>query len=316
MALPGKKQPALSIIIPTYRREEVLLNAIGDLLPLMEKAGFGSELIIVDQTEKHDGNTERKLLEFDRAGKIRWICLDKPHIARSMNTGVRNAEGDIVLFLDDDIEPSPKLLAKHVELYKKRPSAWAGAGQVLQPWDNPERVSYAPRGGTLNRYLDFPFYSIEGTFIENAMAGNLSVRRQRFIQLGGFDENFTPPVASRFETEFAKRLVRRGGKIWFEPEASIRHLRVSTGGTRSLGSHLTSISPVYGAGDYYYAFRCARGMERLKYILKRPFREIRTKFHLKHPWYIPVKLIGEFRALSGSIGMSAKQPVFMEAKQD
>ena len=315
MALAEDTPLSLSIVIPTYRREEVLLNTIGDLLPLMERAGFGSELIVVDQTQKHDGNTERKLRKFHRAGKIRWVRPDVPHITRSMNLGVRRAKGNIVLFLDDDIVPSRRLLTGHVDAYRKQPDAWAVAGQVLQPWDEPERVSYAPRGGTLHRYLDFPFYSVDGAFVENAMAGNLSVRKQRFIRLGGFDENFTPPVASRFESEFAKRLVLRGGKIWFEPGASIRHLRVSTGGTRSGGNHLTSISPVHGAGDYYYAFRCASGLERLKYILKRPFREIRTKFHLRHPWYIPLKLAGEFRALAATIVTGPKQPKYMDAEQ-
>jgi GT2 family glycosyltransferase len=315
MALSEHKVLSLSIVIPTYRREQVLLNTIDDLLPLMGKAGFDSELILVDQTLRHDGNTGRKLRQFHRAGKIRWVRPDVPHITRSMNLGVCQAKGSIVLFLDDDIVPSRGLLTGHVDAYRKQPAAWAVAGQVLQPWDEPERVSYAARGGPIHRYLDFPFYSVEGAFVENAMAGNLSVRKQRFIQLGGFDENFTPPVASRFESEFAKRLVRQGGRIWFEPAASIRHLRVSTGGTRTGGNHLTSISPVHGAGDYYYACRCAKGGERLNYILKRPFREIRTKFHLKHPWYIPLKLVGEVRALWDTIFKGPKQPKYMDAKQ-
>jgi hypothetical protein len=38
------------------------------------------------------------------------------------------------------------------------------------------------------------------------------------------------------------------------------------------------------------------GLSKLTYILRCPFREVCTKFHLSHPWYIPVKFVGELRA--------------------
>jgi len=140
------------------------------------------------------------------------------------------------------------------------------------------------------------------------MAGNLSVKRDRALAVGGFDANFTPPVAYRFETEFARRLVAAGGRIRFEPRASIRHLRAARGGTRSQGGHLTSSSPVHGVGDYYYALRCGRGWERFWYVLRRPLREVRTRFHLLHPWYIPVKLVGEVRALALAVRLHRGGP--------
>lgn len=292
-----KTELTLSVIIPTYRREKVLTETIRTLLPMMSKSGAFTELLIVDQTEQHEASTQMQLTDWDRKGKIRWITLNPPHITRSMNIGVRMAKGYVVLFLDDDIIPAPALVEEHLNAHYNHPDAWAVVGQVLQPWDNPRSVVYTPSGGYLTRYLDFPFFSLEGTFVENVMAGNLSVRRDHFIRLDGFDENFTPPVASRFETEFAKRLVLHGGKIWFEPKASIRHLRAATGGTRSKGNHLTSMSPIHGIGDYYYALKTANGFERMRYMALKPLREVRTKFHFRHPWYIPVKLVGEIRAL-------------------
>jgi hypothetical protein len=140
------------------------------------------------------------------------------------------------------------------------------------------------------------------------MAGNLSVNRARALAIGGFDENFLPPVAYRFESEFARRIIANGGHIWFEPSASIRHLRAQSGGTRSRGCHLTSMSPVHGTGDYYYALRCGCGWERICYLLKRPLREISTKFHLTHPWWIPAKLVGEMRAAWCGYGLWRRHP--------
>ncbi len=148
--------------------------------------------------------------------------------------------------------------------------------------------------------MDFPFNSSRSAIVQNVMAGNLSVLREKALEIGAFDENFVG-VAYRFETEFARRLCKAGGKILFEPRASIRHLKAEHGGTRSSGSHLTSPSPKHGVGDYYYALSQGLNLESLAYMCWRPFREVRTKFHLKHPWWIPVKLIGEFLALPWAI---------------
>ena len=302
----------LSIVIPTYGRNAVLCNTIEALLDLDCQA---SEIILMDQMPQHDMATERRLSEWQEDKKIRWTRLKKPSTTCAMNQGVLAATGDIVLFLDDDIIPDPHLFHNHLVAYDRYPEISAVVGRVLQPEDWCESAGVAqkkPRyrtnkaskvraGQHLRTDLSFRFNGTEPTWISNVMAGNLSVRRHRFLEIGGFDENFGPPVAYRFETELAKRVIANGGKIWFEPKASIQHLRAPSGGTRSHGSHLTSASPIHGVGDYYYALRCGHGWERLLYMLRRPFREVRTKFHLHHPWYIPVKFIGELRAMAAAV---------------
>ncbi len=252
----------LSIVIPTYKREKVLINTLEFLLShALTTKGF-LELILVDQTSQHELETEHRLLEWKDTDTIKWLRLDQPHLTRSMNLGLLKARGDIVLFTDDDIIPNENLIEKHLSAHRTKPHVWAVAGQVLQPGQSPEPIPYIPKGGQLKRYLNFPFRSTEGVYVENAMAGNLSVKRNQALAIGGFDENFKPPVASRFETEFAKRLVASGGKVWFEPKASIHHLQAKSGGTRSKGGHLNSISPRYGVGDYYYALLRGNGWDR------------------------------------------------------
>ena len=305
----------LSIVIPTYCREKVLIETIGYLLELANTTKGFLELIVVDQTLKHEYDTEQRLSEWKAQGLIKWLRPDQPHIARSMNRGLLEAQGDIVLFTDDDIIPDQNLLKGHLTAYQNNLDLWAVVGQVLQPGEKPEDIPFTPSGDKLRLYLNFPFRRTEGTFVENVMAGNLSVRRDLAIKIGGFDESFTPPVASRFETEFAKRLVVSGGTIWFEPKASIYHLHVDSGGTRSKGSHLNSISPRYGVGDYYYALRCGSGWELLWYMLWRPFSEVRTKFHLKHPWWIPIKFIGEIRAMIQAFHLYHQGPKLLDKQK-
>ncbi len=304
---------SISVVIPTFGRNQVLADTIRYLLALPVPP---CELILIDQTPRHDVDVEAQLSAWTREGRIRWIRRAVPSITGAMNDGLTVAGGDWVLFLDDDVVPSEALLEAHASAVARYPDAWAVVGQVLQPGETPQPRIAGQLNSSLHRDLDFPFNSSIPGWVTNVMAGNLCIKRERAIEVGGFDENFGPPVAYRFETEFAKRLIRCGGKIRFEPAASIRHLRVPTGGTRSQGSHLASSSPVHGVGDYYYALRCGCGWARIGYIVWRMFREVRTRFHLRHPWTIPVKLVGEVRALGLALRLSRRKPGFIMSHED
>lgn len=296
-------QVTLSLVIVTYNRERVLVETIQHLLPQLDECERCLELLVIDQTPLHEEITEKQLGDWNDKGMIRWIRLPEPDLVGAMNRGLVEAQGDLVLYTDDDIIPLPDLLENHLDAHHNHPEVSAVVGQVLQPGQKPEELEYQPSGSHLRRFMNFPFNSTRGCHVENVMAGNLSVIKKDALALGGFDENFRPPVASRFESEFAKRLIRSGRKIWFEPSASIHHLASKSGGTRSKGSHLSSASPRYGVGDYYFALLHGEGWDGFSYCLRRLLREVRTRFHLSHPWYIPVKLLGETRALIEALSL-------------
>lgn len=289
----------VSICIPTYERGPVLMATLEQLV------GQAGELLVIDQTPRHEPAVESRLTEWSQTGSLRWIRLARPAIPQAMNEGLKQATRPLVLFLDDDIVPAPGLVEAHAAVYADE-SIWAVAGQVLQPGESPSSGPRAYTRSGFRAFLDFPFHSDQPATIENGMAGNLSVRRERARQAGGFDEAFEG-VAYRFETEFCRRLCRAGGRIRFEPGASIRHLRAPRGGTRSRGSHLTSASPDFGVGDYYFALR-EGSWGAWAYVLRRPWREVGTRFHLRHPWWIPVKLVGEVRALLRAAARRVRSP--------
>jgi GT2 family glycosyltransferase len=295
--------PSVSIVIPTFGRERVLLDTVRSLLALPSAA---AEILVVDQSLRHEPETASCLAEWHAAGRIRHLRRETPGVIGAMNHGLAEARCEIVLFLDDDIVPDPRLVEAHAAAHAAHPEAWAVAGQVLQPGEEPADLGAPePRSG-LRADLRFPFRGSRPGPVRNVMAGNLSVRREHALALGGFDPAFLPPVSYRFESDFARRIGAAGGTIWFCPEASIRHLRAPSGGTRTLGSHLTSASPLHGVGDCLFALRHARGWERWAYLLIRPLREVRTRFHLRHPWWIPVKLTGELRALMMALELHRK----------
>lgn len=266
---------------------------------LLDQEPAAAEILVLDQTPRHEKSTEFQLNEWEDNGRICWVRLSQPSQPAALNEALTRANQEYVLFLDDDIRVDPGFLAAHHAGFTSE-AIWAVAGQVLQPGEEP-LVTYQHHGGSGSlKDSDFVFRSNQPTFVENAMSGNMTVRLSRALEVGGFDENFTPPVAYRFDNEFCKRLCKAGGKISFQPSARIYHLRASRGGTRSNSNHLTSISPEHGMGDYYFALVHGRGVERWSYVGYRILREVRTRFHMMHPWWIPIKLIGETRAFLGA----------------
>jgi GT2 family glycosyltransferase len=309
---PERAQPKewtareISVVIPTYRRGEILLETLRQLLALAAPPG---EIIVADQTEAHPPGVEQALRQLESGGRIRWLRLAPPSIPCAMNAGLLAATRPVVLFLDDDIEPAPELVAAHAARHGGDHAAVCG--QVLQPGEPPDpEANRGPRLSGFRADLDFRFNGTAPAEIANLMAGNLSVRREAALAIGGFDEQFIGS-AYRFETDFARRLRAAGQRILFAPEASLRHLRLPSGGTRSAGGHLERPSPRHAAGDYYFALRHARGRMRWSYILRRPFRETVNRYHLRHPWKIPTRLRAEFGALVLALRLHRQGPRYM-----
>jgi glycosyltransferase involved in cell wall biosynthesis len=241
------------------------------------------EILVVDQTQDHPVEVARDLEALTRDGAIAWHRLAEPSIPAAMNHGLLAAKGDCVLFLDDDIEPCASLVQRHLDAQAE---ASLVAGQVLQPGQETEPLAAGEA---------FRFNSPSPAWIKEFMGGNFSVNRARALALGGFDQNFVG-AAYRFEAEFAHRFVQAVGLIRYEPAAAIRHLAVSTGGTRAHGHHLTTIRPGHSVGAYYYLLK-TRKPGWFGEALWRPIRAVRTRHHLRRPWWIPATLLAELRGL-------------------
>jgi GT2 family glycosyltransferase len=284
----------LTIAIPTYGRGTVLCETIAMLLQLDPRA---DEILIVDQTLEHPPEVRTQLARWESDGAIRVVRLKAPSIPSAMNTALELASHPYVLFLDDDIIPGTTLVAAHRRAIAEG-NATAVVGQVLQPGEQPEHFDEATLRRGFIRDLEFRFNHDEPAEVRNVMAGNLCVDRRAALAIGGFDLRYTA-VAYRFETDFALRLIAAGGRILYEPNASIRHLKSPGGGVRMWGDHRTSPSPAHSVGDYTFARRHIPDF--WHYVVVRLRKNILTRFHLTHPWTIPLKLIGELRGLAGAL---------------
>lgn len=285
----------ISIVIPTYGRGRVLLQTLQGLLNLAQRS---SEIVVCDQTLQHEAAVEQELESLESQSWIRRLSLARPSIPGAMNKGLLLCREEIVVFVDDDIVPGPSLLEAHF-LAHRRDGVKIVAGQVLQPGEEPTALVGA----------DFAFHSSSPQVVPELMAGNFSIRRSVALALGGFDENFVG-AAYRFEREFSERAVGAGLTIVFVPQASIRHLRAPHGGTRSFGNHLSSFRPAHSVGEYYYILVSHRS-GKLRAVLGRLVRSVKTRHHLHRPWWVPVTLMAELSGLVWATLLVRKGPRYL-----
>jgi glycosyltransferase involved in cell wall biosynthesis len=207
----------VSVIIPTYQREQALRDTIPHVL---NQAYSDFEIIIVCQGQKIDN------LESD---KIKVIYQQKPNLPLARNLGVKAAKGDIVLFWDDDITPVPDALYWHARSHRE--GADAVSGRVIDernPGNRPDLVRFNPENG---HYLQ-DFNSSREQESLSIPGCNFSVRRNIFKQLQ-FDSFFNL-TAHWEEVDFAFRLRAQGGHILYQPRASLVHHLLPAGGCRQM----------------------------------------------------------------------------------
>jgi glycosyltransferase involved in cell wall biosynthesis len=126
---------SLSILIPTYGRDHVLIDTISALLALPPPGP--NEIVILDQSSHHSEECEAQLSRWHQSQKIRLMRLPTPSITIAMNLGLVVAKSTHVLFVDDDIIPDPELLSAHLSAARRFPKSLI-AGRVLQPWHHGE----------------------------------------------------------------------------------------------------------------------------------------------------------------------------------
>ncbi len=214
----------LSVVIPTYRREEYLCRCLEDVL---QQVWPQFETIVVDQSPDHRPETTRFLRQV--APRICHVRLARPSVTEACNEGARLATGDILVFLDDDVRiPDRHFLHRHADCYEDA-SIGIVAGRVRDAKEGREQA-YDPRAANpVWGWYYTTWDHARRVDVVTAPGANMSCRKTIYDQLAGFDERFTGN-AVRFENDFCLRVLRAGYRAIFEPSAEVVHHYDSEGG--------------------------------------------------------------------------------------
>ena len=261
----------VSILIPTFNREEILSQTVDLILEMNYPA---CELIIIHQKPRFSSEFQ----EFVERNKdrIRYLTVEWASVPRACNLGIENARGEIILMLDDDIIPDVNLVSAHLKNYSN-PKIGAVAGRILSPHPAkfPEHVGQI--GGLGPKHETF--VSLQRQYVETGRGANMSFRRELFFKLGGFDVNYVKN-AHRFESDFCFRLRKSGYLVVYDPEAVVQHLEIKTGGIKSGIGGVTNTPAFYRNEMLFYFKNQPNGwLGRylwLNYIQRVPSRSIRN----------------------------------------
>jgi glycosyltransferase involved in cell wall biosynthesis len=241
--------PLISVILPTYGREAILCTTLDQILQ-QDYPAF--EVIVVDQTQQHQSATTACLQQLAAQGRIQLYPVAWASLPAARNYGIERARGEILLFLDDDVELPPGFLYAHARNYQNREDVGAVAGRVfdrmkLEESHAAKRIEQLPPQamdpGIAWYHLDL-VHTVSPQPVLSARGCNMSFRRVLFEQYGlRFDERFRGS-AVREESDFCLRIRQTGYTIWYDPEAHLVHLGEETGGchdisTRSLEYQIT-----------------------------------------------------------------------------
>ena len=103
---------SVTIIIPTFKRA----NLLSHVLSALKDQSFRGFDVLVVVKPSGDG-TENIVRKFDSLLKIRLIFQTSGYFVDALNLGIKNATGDILVFLDDDAVPAPDWLKNIVDTY-------------------------------------------------------------------------------------------------------------------------------------------------------------------------------------------------------
>ena len=223
----------LSVIVPTRNRAELLELALHSLAQqTLSPSNF--EIIVVDNGSRDSTSAVAAQFEKRSAGRIRYVYEASPGLHVGRHYGLRKADGDIVVFMDDDIEAFPTLLSTIAAAFEDSQTALVG-GKCLPKHEGPApewlSAMWAPNahGERILGYLSLIDLGEFPKLVDPVLVFgcNFSIRRSVLVEAGGFHPDGVPQRYIRFrgdgETYVSRYIARRGYKALYHPGASIYH---------------------------------------------------------------------------------------------
>jgi GT2 family glycosyltransferase len=211
--------PVFSVIIPTYHRNDSLAKCLDCLEPGVQTLPPEHYEVIV--TDDGSQTTAEEMLR-ERYPWAKWVAGPRKGPAANRNNGAKYAQGEWLVFTDDDCLPDPQWLEAYVNAIAADSSCLVFEGRT---------------------YVDRPRSTLAETSPVNESGGylwscNFAIQKQLFESLAGFDERF--PYADMEDVELRLRLLAIGHRFSFLKLASVCHPWRYKGGWTKFKQHRES----------------------------------------------------------------------------
>jgi GT2 family glycosyltransferase len=204
-----------SVIIATHDRAGSLARLIASLAPQLVA---GEREIIVAENGTPAPVPLPKVIE--SVAPLTRLHEPRAGKCRIQNRAIAQAQGEIIVMLDDDLTVAPTYLDAVEEFFRSHPEFAAMKGRILAADDPLKKV------GPQWIYLDLPLVDHGEDVIEvrGVLGANMAFRTSALKQVGPFDERLGPGAGGHEEeTEMSQRFRRAGLRIGYAPAAVVFH---------------------------------------------------------------------------------------------
>ncbi|GAC1680531.1 MAG: hypothetical protein PVS2B2_18940 [Candidatus Acidiferrum sp.] len=219
----------ITVILCTYNRAGSLPVALESVAGSLVSQTIGWEVLVVDNNSRDQ--TREVVDEFRKRypGRFRYLFESKPGKSNALNSGIREAHGDILAFMDDDVTVEPTWLQNlTAPLYD---GEWTGSGGRIVPEGSFSRPAWLFLDGPEGRYALAPLALFDlgskaGKLEESPFGTNMAFRKEVFERYGGFRTDLGPCPGSEIrseDTEFGGRLLAAGEQLYYQPSAIVHH---------------------------------------------------------------------------------------------
>lgn len=216
----SKKTPVISVIIPTHNRMNLLRRT---LCALIHQTYSMKKIEVVVVADGSNDGTVEMLRTFESPYSLRVFEQSGQGAAKARNYGAAKASGKLLLFLDDDVEPTPSLIDVHVSTHRQRTDLVVlGYMPPVFP-DGPDFLKIRMRSWWEEQFRSMQTPGHRFSY-RNLFSGQFSLERNLFWQVGGFD----PAFQCREDPELACRLLEAKSRFVFASQAVGTHHESAT----------------------------------------------------------------------------------------
>jgi glucosyl-dolichyl phosphate glucuronosyltransferase len=217
----------VSIIIPTYNRPRDLLQA---MCSLQEQVLADFEIIVVDNAA--DSAVKQMVTEFNGTARVavRYVPEARLGLHYARHAGARAANGEILIFTDDDATFDPIWLQAYATAFAKHPEMAAAGGPVRPIWEVPppqwlvDFIGTSRSFGILSLMEPYEEFRLDQKGKGMFIGVNMAIRSYVFFEVGGFNpEAFGDIWLGDGESGLNRKLCERGMFVGYVPEAVVYH---------------------------------------------------------------------------------------------
>ena len=249
-----KSSARINVVVPSYRRPDVLANCLNALV----RQEF-TDFCVSCVCRWTDDETRQVLASFAaHDDRFREILVEEPGLVAALNVGMRATTAEYVSFTDDDAEAPPGWLATIVRHFEQHPECGAVGGRDWLKIDEPALAnpSSADRVGVyawFGRFAATHHCPIKEQFLRCALLKGVNMSfRSSLVRDVVIGEGLRGQQCSHgTESSLCAAVIRAGGEVHFVKNAWVAHHCAP----RPQNDDRTSVSSQYAHDNSYnYAY--------------------------------------------------------------